>query len=114
MKKLTKQHKLAFELLATLKRKQEEFDNINTLLRNQSDFLSLHACTEDVEAQILKLIDEILGDHELGSYWLYECDPKAEYHVEIEGREYNITTMKRLKDYYIKEVINQENKTPKK
>lgn len=102
-KKLTNQEKLCFELLAHLKKESEEFLEINQKLRKHSDFLGVYNCTPTTEDKIVEIIDSIIGNAELASYWLYEATSKSEYHIEVEGRKYNIYKIEDLINYYLTE-----------
>lgn len=100
---LTELELMCFDLLDFIKKENEAFHKINCQLSKHSDFIGVINCTDKMQAKTVRLIDVILDDGELGSYWLYEITKRGKHIKVLSGKEYEIFTIKQLKNYYLKE-----------
>lgn len=72
----------------------------------QGDFSAHHsAIDESVYGQVIRLIDAVLGDQEIGSYFLHECQTMKNGGsvTEVDGREWPLRTMDDLRAYVMRE-----------
>ena len=72
----------------------------------QGDFSSHHsAIDESVYGQVIALIDAVLGNDAIGSYFLHECLTMKDGGsvVEADGREWPLRTVDDLRAYVMRE-----------
>lgn len=102
-------HKEAIKVIETITKRREKYDKINDDIRVlQPEFSSyLHVMDNDCEVAVVGLLDYILGDSDLASYFIYECHTKPPHGhglIQVEGREYKLRTIEELKNYVEKEL----------
>lgn len=65
----------AIDLIEVMQRREEEYGVLNKQINQlQGDFSTeVHAIDSQIHSALIKLVDEVLGDYEVASYYLYEC-----------------------------------------
>jgi hypothetical protein len=98
---MTPLQQTALKVLATLEQRTRRYNAINDGLRSlQGDFCSyVPMCDHLIQEQVVKLLDEILGD-ELASYYLYDCrmsENGGAFHED--GKEYRFRVIEDIEAY---------------
>lgn len=106
---MNKLHKEAVNLIETIVERRQKYEKINDQIRElQGDFPThLNFIDTDCEAKTVELLDKVLGDEELASYFIYECQNRKEggyIQINEDGKKYPLKTIKDL-EKYIKEQL---------
>jgi hypothetical protein len=89
----------ALKTLKALHEAHQKYDKVNDYLRKEigGDFCPTLLVNEQVEDQVVKLLDFILGD-EIASYFMYECTPNSGS-IKHNGKEWKIRTIDDVAKY---------------
>ena len=93
-------HKEAIKTIKTIIDREKQYRKINNQITElQGDFPALLTCIDsDCSSKIVDLLDKILGDEGLASYFIYECDGTGGS-ITVDGKEYKLKTIKDLEKY---------------
>ena len=95
------QRNLAFKAIETIMITRQKSDRVTAAMRELwPDLSGFRLPSDDIEAALVDMIDFILGDEQIGSYFLYECLHMTDGgRIEVNGKGYPIRTLDDLRAY---------------